>query len=53
MTNREKINTMSDEELGDFICKHFNLWCGRCPAIADCWPGHDGIAAWLKKEADE
>lgn len=53
MTNADYIVNMSDEELAQFLCKHFN--CppeGNCPVEDDC----DGtycirhIRKWLQEE---
>lgn len=62
MTNRDKLNSMTDEELSDFFCKAMediadktkdNDWCcDLCPVTHICKKGHNGFLAWLKSDAD-
>ena len=55
MTNAQKIRSMTDEELGVWICKHA-LSCGCCVGVELC-RSDDGIAngavKWLKQPAEE
>ena len=55
MTNAQKIRSMTDEELGVWICKHA-LSCGCCVGVELC-RSDDGIAngavKWLQQPAEE
>ena len=55
LTNAQKIRSMSDEELGVWICKHA-LSCGCCVGVELC-RRDDGIAngavKWLQMQAEE
>lgn len=50
ITNADRIRSMSDEELADFLYKYMD--CTDCPI--ECDPGKDiclyKIMTWLKKE---
>ena len=51
-TNGDRIRSMSDEELADFLYKYLD--CTDCPI--ECDPGKDiclyKIMGWLKKESE-
>lgn len=51
MTNREKINRMTNQEMADYLCK--NTQCWKCPAGKYCSLGHTGYIDWLEAEAEE
>ena len=55
MTNGDKIRSMSDEELANFLCDLFfsnaEQDCVECPARKTCHTGHTGFIDWLKKDA--
>lgn len=55
MTNADRIRSMTDEELGVWICKHA-LSCGCCVGVELC-RSDDGIAngavKWLQQPAEE
>ncbi len=51
MTNREKINRMTNQEMADYLCK--NTQCWECPAGKYCSLGHTGYIDWLEAEAEE
>lgn len=54
MTNGEKLRSMSDEDLAQFLCSLIPTDnCGRCYAKDFCFLGRNGFEEWLKKEADE
>lgn len=63
MTNREKLNQMSDEALSHFFCramedieenaKDGDWCCDLCPVKNLCRKGHTGFLTWLKQEAEE
>ena len=62
MTNRDKINSMTDKELGVFFCKTMediadktkdDDWCcDICPASKLCKKKRNGFLDWLEKEAE-
>ena len=64
MTNREKLNAMTNEELSDLFCKMMEKiaensvevddWCcNLCPFTKKCEWGHPAILAYLNEEADD
>ena len=58
MTNREKLNAMSNEELASFFCDRIEDIhemanedaCKFCPVKKYCYRGHNGFIAWLEQE---
>ena len=50
-TNADRIRSMTDEELAEFLCH--NSKCGNCNASEFCHDGHTGWLDWLKQEAEE
>lgn len=55
-TNAERIRSMSDEQLGKFLCSLFK--CGNCPHDQKCYNGiqsggNDGWLNWLRQTAEE
>ena len=60
MTNREKLNAMSTEELASFFCDRVEDIheianvdsCNICPVRKLCKKGNNGFRAWLEKEED-
>lgn len=55
MTNREKLEMMSNGELGQWICGLIDARGCRevCPAEKLCRLGYNGMADWLKQEAEK
>lgn len=63
MTNREKLNAMTDEELQNFFCdkiewlhEHSEVdydMCEPCPFKKYCRYKHNGFLHWLEMEAEE
>lgn len=61
MTNRDKLKTMTTEELRELFCgmmediheKADVDSCNLCPVAKFCRRGHNGFIAWLDKEAKE
>lgn len=69
MTNREKLKSMTTEELGKLFCDmmesigekvnaHVEKWtevycCKLCPMYKLCRSGHAGIVEYLNQEAKE
>jgi hypothetical protein len=51
MTNVDRIRSMTDEELAEFLCH--NSKCGNCNASEFCHDGHTGWLDWLRQEAHE
>ncbi len=52
MTNYEKIRSMSESELADFLCEMSN--CDeRCYGFEYCGRGHRGTKTWLQKESED
>lgn len=62
MTNREKLNAMSDQALAVFFCetmeqiakktKEDDWCCDICPVSKLCQKKKNGFLAWLRKEAE-
>lgn len=53
MTNREKLNAMTNEELSKFLCGLMNADdCDTCPAQEYCKIGRNGFLAWLKADTE-
>ena len=62
MNNRDKLNSMTDEELSEFLCGTMesiqkktreNDWCcDICPASKYCKKGKNGFITWLKRKAE-
>lgn len=52
MTNAEKIRSMTDEELGRYLCD-MQESCDGCPTAEECFLGSNGMLSWLKQEVDE
>lgn len=52
MTNRERMEKMTDEELGRWLCKHFD--CEQCPMFeeSDCY-WTNPLHKWLKAEDED
>lgn len=46
-TNVEKIRSMSDEQLAEFLCSFAD--CHACPAMGECNGGHEGFLKWFEK----
>lgn len=56
MTNLEWIQSMSREELADFLCGYMGAEsCSEitCPGYDYCRMRHKGLLDWLSMEADE
>lgn len=63
MTNRDKLNSMTNQELSELFCKTMediqektkeDDWCcDICPVTKICKAKHNGFLAWLEKEAEE
>ena len=61
MTQREYMQTASDEDLADLLCYVITNTleradadidtCKACPASRWCRKGHNGFIDWLKEEA--
>lgn len=52
MTNGEKLRAMNDDDLAFEICEMYDGKCEHCPGEEYCHDGHNGLADWLKKEAN-
>lgn len=55
MTNREKLEAMSNGELASWLCGLMTEdGCSDlCPARGRCYVGHNSMAEWLKSEVEE
>lgn len=55
LTNADKIRSMTDEELGKWICSIMSSDCCRwtCPARHMCGLNDNGLVKWLKQPAEE
>lgn len=55
-TNTDRIRSMSDEELAEFlcgICSEYEDCCFNCVANDYCKYGHTGYIDWLQSESEE
>ncbi len=54
-TNADKIRSMTDEELGKWICSIMSSDCCQwtCPARHMCGLNDNGLVKWLKQPAEE
>ena len=55
MTNREKINAMSNQEIAEYICRSY-ADCGCCPGYDYCENSGEpanGMVKWLEMESEE
>jgi hypothetical protein len=59
MTNRDRFNSMSNDELGHFFCQAMEiigdntengLCCSICPVEHLCKKGKNGFITWLENE---
>lgn len=53
-TNADRIRSMTDEELAEFMCHNVSngtVNCTFCAAAEFCRMGHNGWLNWLKQEA--
>ena len=53
MTNADRIRSLSDEELAEFLCDISGGDCTYCVANDLCHNGHNGMIVWLKKEVED
>ena len=58
MTNADRIRSMSDEELAEFLCNFRSCnadeyICEGCKAAKYCRAGHVGTIGWLQQPAEE
>ena len=54
-TNADRIRSMTDEELAEFMCHNVSngtVNCAFCSAEEFCRMGHNGWLYWLKQEVD-
>ena len=57
-TNADRIRSMSDEELAEFLCSFRSCdadeyICEGCKAAKYCRAGHTGTIDWLQQPAEE
>ena len=55
MTNREKLASMTDKELEEYVCD-LDKMCSACPGVRLCTylDGHaNGMIKWLQAEAED
>lgn len=55
MTNREKINAISNQEMAEYICRSYGD-CGCCPGYDYCEKSGEpanGMVKWLESEAED
>lgn len=53
ITNADRIRSMTDEELAEFMCHNVSngtVNCAFCGAAEFCRMGHNGWLDWLKQE---
>lgn len=54
-TNADRIRSMTDEELAEFMCSNVSngtVNCAFCAAEEFCRMGHNGWLDWLKQECE-
>lgn len=54
-TNADRIRSMTDEELAEFMCHNVSngtVNCAFCVAAEFCRMGHNGWLDWLKQESE-
>lgn len=55
-TNADRIRSMTDEELAEFMCHNVSngtVNCAFCAAAEFCRMGHNGWLDWLREEATD
>lgn len=53
LTNGDRIRSMTDEELGKFMCSRLDCYGSDCPGKHLCHPGNNGLVEWMKKPAED
>ena len=56
ITNADRIRSMTDEELAEFICHNVSngtVNCAFCAAAEFCRMGHNGWLDWLREEVTD
>ena len=53
LTNADRIRSMSDMELVEFLCGISSENCYTCFARKQCYVGHNGFRDWLQSESEE
>ena len=55
VTNADRIRSMSDEVLAEWLCSLMTAECcdQRCPARDICNLGDNGLVKWMKQPAEE
>ena len=56
ITNADRIRSMTDEELAEFMCHNVSngtVNCAFCAAAEFCRMGHNGWLDWLRQEATD
>lgn len=52
-TNAERIRSMTDSELAEFLCSITDCYNDKCPAKELCHINHNGMMRYLKRKAEE
>ena len=53
MAEGDRIRSMADNELAEFLCGITDCFDGKCPAAEYCRAGHNGMREYLKQRAKE
>lgn len=53
LTKADRIRSMSDIDLAEFLCSITDCYDGKCPAVEYCRKGHNGMREYLKQRAEE
>lgn len=53
LTNADRIRSMTDIDLAEFLCSITDCYDGKCPAAEYCRSGHNGMKVYLKQRAEE
>lgn len=52
-TNADRIRSMNDIDLAEFLCSITDCYDGKCPAAEYCRKDHNGMREYLKQRAEE
>lgn len=53
MINGDRIRSMTDNDLAEFLCSITDCFDGKCPAAEYCRSGHNGMKEYLQQRVEE